>query len=274
MLRGIIITVGLALPFCALACGNDDNARFDGGSDGNSGGSDSTTPFGDGSFKGGDGGDGGDGSCGPNLTGVIRDFSIEGSSWHPDFEHFLGDDKGIVATTLGSDFKPVYANTSGTTPTTTGKANFDQWYNDVPGVNFSSLFQITLAPIGGGVTSYDNPNFFPVDGQGWGNQGQVHNFGFTFELHTTFAYQGGESFTFTGDDDLWTFINGHLAIDIGGVHGAESQSINLDTQAGALGIVVGQTYPLDIFTAERHTSQSDIRIDTTISFNNCNPIIH
>ena len=31
-----------------------------------------------------------------------------------------------------------------------------------------------------------------------------------------------------------------------------------------LGIEIGQTYPMDIFHAERHTNQSNFRIETTI----------
>jgi len=41
--------------------------------------------------------------------------------------------------------------------------------------------------------------------------------------------KGLEVFTFTGDDDLWVFIDDTLAIDLGGVHGAMTQSVGLDT---------------------------------------------
>src|SRR6266446_6897210 len=55
------------------------------------------------------GGDGG--SCSPNFTGKLRDFH----DTHPDFEKFLGDDRGIVKVDLGADSKPVYASAT-TTP--------------------------------------------------------------------------------------------------------------------------------------------------------------
>jgi fibro-slime domain-containing protein len=181
------------------------------------------------------------------LRGRIRDFSLT----HPDFESFFGDDKGIVRDTLGADGAPVFDEDHVHT-TTTGKAEFDQWYHDTPGVNMGKDLTLTLAPSGDGSWLISNNNFFPIDGQLLGDEGLPHNFAFTVEQHATFRVKGGEFFDFTGDDDIFVFINGRLAVDLGGVHGAETGAIDLDT----LGLPKGEMVPLDIFSAERHTTGS------------------
>ncbi|HQB46250.1 MAG TPA: fibro-slime domain-containing protein, partial [Polyangiaceae bacterium] len=55
-----------------------------------------------------------------------------------------------------------------------------------------------------------------------------------------------------------------LAIDLGGRHVAQSKQVDLDDKAEELQIIPGNTYTLDFFFAERHTTESTFRIDTTI----------
>lgn len=228
---------------CGPKNGDDDSAADDagGGDDDGGGGPDGTTE-----------------NCG-ELTAVFRDFKAE----HPDFEDALGDDRGVVQTMLGGDGKPVYAPV-GASATVSGAASFDQWYRDVAGTNMHFEQPLVLTQTAPGTFVFDDADFFPLDGMGWGEEVNGHNFHFTTEVHGTFRYQGGEVFTFTGDDDVWVFVNGQLALDLGGVHGAETQSIDFDAQAGALGIQTGNVYTFDAFHAERHTVESNFHIETSI----------
>jgi fibro-slime domain-containing protein len=217
------------------------------------------------------GGSGGDAapveSCGALAT-VVRDFRFD----FPDMkaltgdEATIGDDRGIVESKIGGDGKPVYASPTHTL-TTTGKTTYDEWYRDVASVNmrFDLPMVLTEQPPGSGTFVYDNPLYFPLDGKGWGDpEIDGHNFYFTTEIHSTFHYFGGEQFTFSGDDDVWVFVNGRLAIDLGGVHSTETESVNFDAQAAQLAITTGNVYSLDVFQAERHPTGSDFRIETSI----------
>jgi fibro-slime domain-containing protein len=228
----------------------------------------------------------GNDGCGV-IVGVVRDFNTLDPGRHPDFEVFSGSDvtPGLVQPELDTNHKPVYASHCEATPDlaqcpydqqTTTPAAFDQWYRNVPGVNHAYLLYFQMKPVGN-VVSFQSENFVPVDDVGFndnylGLDDEMHNYGFTTELHVKFKYSGGESFTFKGDDDVWAFINGHLAIDLGGLHEARTATIVLDDRAAELGLVKGNVYPLELFHAERHSTGSHFRIDSTLSLVDCGSV--
>jgi fibro-slime domain-containing protein len=191
------------------------------------------------------------------IDATIRDFKA-------DFRQFEGTigglETGIAAATLDGDEKPVFSGGSFIS-VPDGAASFNNWFRDVAGLNISLVKSLEFEDVGGGYYQFEDTSFFPIDGEGFGNEGRANNFHFTTELDLDFTYEAGQTFEFTGDDDVFVFINNALALDLGGVHGAISDTIDLDT----LGLTVGQNYSMKVFHAERHTSESNFKVRTNIA---------
>lgn len=235
--------------------------------------------------------------CQPKPIGILRDFQAGGDTascpvnldfqnpiWGTPALPFLPDiglpEPGIVRAQLGADKKPVF---SGVAKTVQSADTFAMWYRDDPKCNRSVRYELPMQyDQASGKLVYDSEAFFPLDSvappasfgmSGMDDQQAMHDFHFTFELHMTFRYEGTESFSFTGDDDLWVFINGKLAIDLGGVHAPMASEVDLAARAAELGLEPGKEYPIDFFQAERMTSRSTFHVETSLAFTNCDPII-
>jgi fibro-slime domain-containing protein len=209
-----------------------------------------------------------------------------GSIRHPDFEVFAGSNVTplLVQDMLDAEGKPAYAGICDTAAPIgaacpygqqlTTADNFAQWYRDVPAVNVTKVTRLPLMrDPADGAYRIAQAAFYPWDGdaQSWVGQGKErganpdHDYGFTSEIRHYFTYvpsdTAPQTLTFSGDDDVWVFINHRLAVDIGGLHSEQNRSVQLDAAtAQMLGLEDGGIYEIALFHAERHTAQSNFNL--------------
>lgn len=207
-------------------------------------------------------------ACANVLRVLVRDFVTYS---HPDFGGLKtpATATGMLEATLGDDRKPVR-----TEEFPAVAEQFEDWYTNVDGTNVPYVVDLWLEPDAGRFV-FDSSRFFPLEGATTEEEKQadiddvLRNFGFTTELHTSFEYQGGETFTFRGDDDVFVFVNGALVVDLGGVHNPVEGTVEIDE----LGLTLGNVYNLDLFQAERNPFGSNFRLETTLDFTECGVIL-
>lgn len=154
-----------------------------------------------------------------------------------------------------------------------GTYSFEAGYSDNPKYVDYDRTNGTISQGTGGTATV---GFYPLDKLGYEQSGlltktsaidSTHNGSFTLRGESQFVYNKASNlyFTFTGDDDVYMYINGTLALDLGGAHGRNSKTVNLnDLDATKYGLKEGQVATFTFFYMERCSDASTFGIKTNM----------
>lgn len=126
--------------------------------------------------------------------------------------------------------------------------------------------------------------FDPISGMYFGNNGNKYlevvdpnqgdithyynntNYNMTLEGHAQFIFYEDDKlyFNFTGDDDVYLYINGIRVLDMGGAHAISKCGISLNDVKELCGLKDGQVYDFDFYYMERHGTAANFGFETNI----------
>lgn len=121
--------------------------------------------------------------------------------------------------------------------------------------------------------------FYPVDGLGYdailgdttdkandsgSNRPEHPNGNYALRGEAQFVYRDDLYFEFSGDDDVYMYINGVLALDLGGAHGICTKRVNLKDVAKQCHLTEGEVATFTFFYMERNSDASNFKIETNM----------
>lgn len=90
----------------------------------------------------------------------------------------------------------------------------------------------------GNILDTAGADFYPLEGErklSYENSETAHNYFFGMRYDVSFKigdYVGPMNYEFTGDDDLWVLLDGEVVLDLGGIHEATGESVNIWDKLG------------------------------------------